>query len=566
MAAPHVERSFPSYYLEHRERYTQGRVTKIEGRPIWLLENLGGWSVNSIVIEGDDGLVVYDTGVCREQGELIAAAIAEISDKPVRAIVYSHHHADHCQGTDAIVSPESVAAGDVAVISWVSFTREYRDENRVVGSIMSLRAAYMYGAVLDPDELPYTGLGGRFGGGRVGTFVEPTTLIDAETEFEIAGVRFTLFLTGGEAASEIGMYLPDHRTAVIADEVYVSMPNLYTLRGAKFRDAMRWAGVGEKVLAMDIDVLLGCHMPPIEGRDEIERVLTTYGDAVQYNHDQAVRHILRGATPHELRTGLVELPDHLDLEPFTREMYGSVALNAAQQMTGYLGWFAGDATELAPTPRAEQAKRTIDLMGGRQSVLDAARVAFDDGDPQWCAELASLCVSVDADDDDARGLKAAGLRALGYAEENALRRNFYLTGAAELDRAFDPQWIVAAVRKSLLTTTVPLGGLIDAFRYNVDPEVAGDQRLVIEIELTDSGEQARLELRHSVLRVGPSSGPPAAVLRLPKERFVALAGAKVAWADLRSDEAVHIDGDHRVIDDFLACFDLAPPRIALHAR
>ena len=96
MSQIQVERSFPAYYLEHRERYTRGRVTKIEGRPIWVLENLGGWSVYSIVVEGDDGLVVYDTGVSREQGELIAAEIARILDKPVRAVVYSHHHVDHC--------------------------------------------------------------------------------------------------------------------------------------------------------------------------------------------------------------------------------------------------------------------------------------------------------------------------------------------------------------------------------------------------------------------------------------------------------------------------------------
>jgi alkyl sulfatase BDS1-like metallo-beta-lactamase superfamily hydrolase len=72
------------------------------------------------------------------------------------------------------------------------------------------------------------------------------------------------------------MYLPDYRTALIADEVYIALPNLYTLRGAKFRDAMRWAAASEKVLAWDIDLLLGCHMPPLEGREQIEQVLGVY--------------------------------------------------------------------------------------------------------------------------------------------------------------------------------------------------------------------------------------------------------------------------------------------------
>lgn len=562
----HVERSFPPYYLEHRERYASGRVTKITDRPIWVLENLGGWSVHSIVVEGDDGLVVYDTGVCREHGELIAAEIAKISDKPVRAIVYSHHHADHCQGTDAIVSPEAVAAGEVEVIAWSSFSREYHDENLVVGPIMGLRAVYMYGAALAPDDLPYTGLGGKFAGGTLGTFIEPSVLIDEETEFEIAGVRFTLFLTGGEAASEIGMYLPDHQTAVVADEVYVSLPNLYTLRGAKFRDAMRWAAASEKVLAWDIDVLLGCHMPPLEGREEIERVLTVYQDALLYNHDQAVRHILRGATPEALRTGLVALPDHLDLDPFTREMYGSAANNAAQQMTGYLGWFNGDATEIAPTPRAIRAERTIALMGGRERVLDEARSALADGEAQWCAELADLCVSVDIGDMDARGLKAAGLRTLGYAEQNALRRNFYLTGALELEGAFDPLLLSTLARRTLLSPSAPLVALLDAFRYNVDPDVAGARHLAVDVVMADSEESVRLELRHSVLRAGDPAGDASATLRLPKERFAALGAGEIDWPALRQEPSTQIAGDAAVVDELMGCFDLSPRAVYLHTR
>jgi linear primary-alkylsulfatase len=74
------------------------------------------------------------------------------------------------------------------------------------------------------------------------------------------------------------------------------MPNLYTLRGAKFRDAMRWGSASDRVLEWDVDVLLGCHMPPIEGRERIEEVLTTYRDAIQFNHNQAVRHMFAGAT------------------------------------------------------------------------------------------------------------------------------------------------------------------------------------------------------------------------------------------------------------------------------
>jgi alkyl sulfatase BDS1-like metallo-beta-lactamase superfamily hydrolase len=329
---------------------------------------------------------------------------------------------------------------------------------------------------------------------------------------------------------------------------------------------MRWAAASEKVLAWDVDLLLGCHMPPLQGREQIEHVLGIYQAAIQYNHDQAVRHILRGATAEELRTGLVELPDHLDLDPFTREMYGSVANNAAQQMSGYLGWFSGDATDLAPLPRAERARRTVALMGGRDRVIEAARAGLDDSDGQWCAELAGLCVSVDSEDREARELKAGGLRLLGYAEQNPLRRSFYLTGALELEGAFDPMTVSGLARKTLTSPSIPLLGLLDVFRYNVLPSAAGDQRLVVDVVLSDSAERARLELRHSVLRVDKTEHQPDATLSLPKDRFLALASGSTTWDTLQQDDAVDVAGDPEDLARFLACFDLTTPRVQLHAR
>ena len=57
---------------------------------VWCI---GGHSIgNTTVIEADDGLIVYDTGDNKEEGEHLRKAIAEISDKPIKAIIYSHSH------------------------------------------------------------------------------------------------------------------------------------------------------------------------------------------------------------------------------------------------------------------------------------------------------------------------------------------------------------------------------------------------------------------------------------------------------------------------------------------
>jgi len=48
---------------------------------VWCI---GGVSLaNTTVIEGDDGLIIYDTGDTREEGEHIREAIEKISDKPI---------------------------------------------------------------------------------------------------------------------------------------------------------------------------------------------------------------------------------------------------------------------------------------------------------------------------------------------------------------------------------------------------------------------------------------------------------------------------------------------------
>jgi hypothetical protein len=75
-------------------------------------------------------------------------------------------------------------------------------------------------------------------------------------------------------------------------------------------------------------------------------------------------------------------------------------------------------------------------------------------------------------------------------------------------------------------------------------------------KLSDSGERARLELRHSVLRVDRTEDEPNATLSLPKDRFLALAAGGTTWDALQKDDAVEVAGDPEVLTRFFASFDL----------
>ena len=60
---------------------------------------------NSIMIEGDDGLIIVDTLSNYEAAKKVISEFRKITDKPVKAIIYSHGHMDHVHGTTA---PRSV--------------------------------------------------------------------------------------------------------------------------------------------------------------------------------------------------------------------------------------------------------------------------------------------------------------------------------------------------------------------------------------------------------------------------------------------------------------------------
>ena len=54
--------------------------------------------VNSILLEGPDGLVVVDTTISQKMASRIREQFRNISQKPIVAIIYTHFHPDHTYG------------------------------------------------------------------------------------------------------------------------------------------------------------------------------------------------------------------------------------------------------------------------------------------------------------------------------------------------------------------------------------------------------------------------------------------------------------------------------------
>ena len=553
-----VERSWPPYFLEHQKLFTEKAGTYKAGKyPVWTIHVPGGWIGNSTVIEGDDGLIVYDTSVNVEAGAFIAAEIRKISDKPIKAIFYSHHHTDHYNGTSALVTPEQVADGSVKIYAWDNFEEEIANE---FGAILprQLMGVFYYGPdLLPPEDEHYHGCcSPRVLGGKAG-YIPPTDTFSEDTELNIAGVRIKVFYTGGEAISEFGLHLPDFDMVLIGDEFFYALANVHSIRGSKPRLPENYMKALDTVREIKPEWLLGSHIMPIQGREDIQRYVTTSHDAIQYLWDQGIRYINKGYTPAELQHKFKELPPHLDIEPFTRPMYGTPWIIAPELYTGWVSWFGGDATDLLPTEPVTKARRYVELMGGRDKVLAVAKQAFDDGDGQFAAELTQLLVRIDKDDWDARHLKAASLRQRGYQEINTIARAWYLNGANELDGKVNPAGLM---KLGMQTVQGTLGGaqLLESWRYQVDADKAGDKSLVLGFEFTDTADAYTVELRNSILEIRPGPVPeniPTVSLSADQLRSV-----------LAGEPAPDSAGDTAVLASLISYLDTEHEGFYMHLR
>jgi len=494
-----VERSFPDYFLEGRKFSTEEQGTHQAGTlPVYTVNAPNGWLGNSTFIVGDDGVIVYDTSLNTDAGEHIAQEIRKVTDKPIKAIFYSHHHTDHYNGTSALVTQEQLEAGDVRIYSWDNFEEELANEFGEILPRQTMGVMYYGPDLLAEEDKHYHGIPGLKILGGVAGYIPPTDRLSQDTKLDIAGVSLNVFYTGGEAISEFGIHIPEFDMVIIADEVFYGIPNVHSIRGSKPRLPQNYITAHDRVLEIEPEWLLGSHIIPIQGKENIRSQVTKYRDATQWMWDQSIRLINKGYTATEIQRELADLPDYLYSPPLTVPLYGTPLTTTPEIFGGWVSWFSGDSTDLFPSDQTLKASRYVDMMGGRDKVIAAAKESLREGDPQFAAELAQMLVRIDHDDQDARLVKAAALRARGYKQVNPIMRAWYLHGAMELEGSLDPKAFYATAMKTFERILPPIE-VVSSWRYLLDSEAAGEGRSVIGFRTSDTGGEVAAEIRNGVL-------------------------------------------------------------------
>ena len=510
---PAVEGVAAKELAEHSSEFKKDLVKVTEG----VYVAIGYGLANSVLLEGRDGVVIVDTMESYETGLEVKRAFDAITRKPVRALIYTHFHADHIFGAQAFTGNRrvDVYSHETTLTSIDRFTTITRD-------ITYIRAMRMFGNFLPEEMRENCGIGPFLGIGPDTRYalIRPNKTFSGERlRLTIAGIKLELIFAPGETDDQIVIWLPDKRVLLAADDYYKSFPNLYTIRGTKYRDVNRWAETLDMMRGLRAEYLVPCHTRPLEGAEKIYAVLTDYRDAIKYVHDQTIRYINMGLTPDEIAER-VKLPAHLLKKPYLREYYGTVAWSVKNIFNGYLGWFSGNATELNPLPQRERAARYAKLAGGKGALLEKTREAFAEKDYQWVLTLCDQLIQLNHEKSAAMEMKAASLRALGLRQGNANARNYYLTQALELEGKIDLS--PPKVRRDTVVF-VPLKAIFSGMAVNLNPEKSADVDTVVAFRFPDTGDVYTIHVRRGVAWIEN---------RLPARADISVSVNSTVWKEI----------------------------------
>ena len=509
----------PDDLIEHTAEFKKEVIEVTNGVHVAI----GYALANAILVEGENSNIIIDTTGTIETAREVKALFDEINSNPIEAIIYTHNHGDHTYGATVFAedSDPEIYAHDS--------TEEYL--SRVIGiirPIISARTNRMFGNSLPKSEIENNGIGPFLEIGRDGRqpgLLYPTKTFSDKIKFEVGGVKVELFHAPGETNDQLFVWLPDKKALFPGDNFYKTFPNLYTIRGTPYRDLVGWVNSIDMMRYLQPEFLIPSHTRPLAGKDNINKILTTYRDGIQFVHDQTVRLMNLGLSPDDIAEILV-LPKHLRDSPFLKEFYGSPGWSAKNVFSGYLGWFNGNPSSLKPLLQMVEADNFIKLAGNWDSLFTTAEEAYLNGEFQWSLQLTDYLLKSKPGETKARLLRQSSLIALGNKESNPNSRYYYLSSAAELDKDYQPNDIllpnIEAIKK------YPIESFMETLKVNVIPEKSIDKNIQLLFTFTNSTKAFSVFLRKGVLEVQPFliSGSSVQVTSTEEDLKAVLSGIK----------------------------------------
>jgi alkyl sulfatase BDS1-like metallo-beta-lactamase superfamily hydrolase len=386
-----------------------GRQDAIDlGSGIWMSKDVS----NLYLVTTADGNVLINTGIIYSAAENKRRFDA-VSKSPIRKIIFTQSHEDHIGGWSTFNAPDVETIGQANL----PFVRtQYRD----LGPVMSHRSRRLWSRDQKQEitERPEPVL---------------TTSFHNAYSFELGGRRIELYsVPGGETVDSLVVWLPQDRvvfTGNMTGPIFGHVPNLYTVRGERYRYVQWYLDSVRRVIDLAPDVLITGHGEPVRGAAKIRDSLTAMFDAAKYLRDETFKGMNEGSTLWELMDR-IRLPSQIAIP----QGHGKVPWIVRAIWEEHLGWFRYESsTELYSVPAQALYPEWVELAGGTAPVIARARAYLDAGEPLKALHMAE---AVDAAD---KGSAAAA--------QIMLESNRAILAAAGRENFSEVRWLESEISR-----------------------------------------------------------------------------------------------------------------------
>ncbi len=333
-----------------------------------------------------EGSVLIDVGYDSPQALEQKKAIEKLATGPIRKIVLTHSHMDHVGGLP--YWEKEIAAGAETIGH-----HRYGYMARLQAEPMEFfkrryHVLYPTRVDLDDHEVP------SYWKSRPAREVYP----GSNYEFELGGTQFVVIApeNTGEGEDGVLVWLPKERVLFTGDlfgTLYPMFPNLYTVRGEKYRDPLDYIDALDLVLALNPEVIGHSHFRIVEGEEYIQASVKQMRDAVQYVWDETIAGMNAGKSYWELMRD-VQLPKELELS----QGHGRVSWSVRGIWEIVTGWYSYDTiADLYHVPPTAVNGDLIEMVGGVDPLARRARQYLKQDKPLEAIRLLDIAKGRETD-------------------------------------------------------------------------------------------------------------------------------------------------------------------------
>jgi len=480
-------------------------------------------------IEGDDGVIVVDTGWFPGQAKRSIADYRKITDKPIVAIIYTHLHLDHYGGAKEIMAgqnPDIPVYGPKGWQGWVN------DSFSTLRPAMYKRIFMQMGMLLPDGEEGTVGSGvgskPAIASGGTSVLSFPPTIDVAEyTKLNISGVNIHLIPTPGDLNEHLYVWLPDDKVLFVGDVLAGTFPAIETVRFEAERDPQKQIEAYKRALELKPNYIIGGHGRVLMGAEDARDVMQANLDVTEFMVDQLDRLYLKGLSADQVIDQL-KLPPALESHPDMQRHYHRLEWMIKTMHLKRAG-FVGSSMDYVTLTESEEAKRLVKLLGGTENVMQSAQQALESGEPRWAARLATYALEVDPASKAALKLRQKAFLKVAQKTDSANERNYLLTIIKDENGEIDWKGLFSNADLQIIREQ-DTEAVLKLMKVRFRAEDANNDHFVLKLDVTGDAEPHYLNVRNNTLFL--LDGPPAAIdgeATMSRDTLDHIAANKTDW-------------------------------------